>query len=157
LREQLNINKARRQRVFDIAQDRLAYQEYVETREILDRQISSVYSRLQKRDSVKSASAKKRKKPGSAALMEEKEKEKPHSPAALGLGPDPSGRLVVIDQLKQAVDLRRRWVDQVGSTLKKMQEEHPGRLWGLPPKSVYDGLEEDIKALEREKEKSENG
>jgi len=157
LREQMNLNKARRQRVHEIAQDRLAYQEFVETRELLDRQISSIYSRLQKRDTVKSASSKKRKKPGSAALAEEKEKEKPHSPAALGLGPDPGGKLVVSEQLKQAVDLRRAWVEKVGSSLNKIQQECPGRLWGLPPKSIYEGLEEDVKKLEREKEKSENG
>jgi transcriptional adapter 3 len=137
----------------------MAYQEYVETREVMDRQINTVYSRLQKRDSVKSIPAKKRKKPGSAALMEDKDKEKdkPSSPATIGLGPDPSGKLVVSEQLKQAVHLRRQWVDLVGGALVKKQEEQPGRLWGLPSKSIYEGLEEDIKELEREKEKSENG
>jgi len=134
----------------------LAYQEYVETRELLDRQITSIYSRLQKRDTVKSASSKKRKKPGSAAA-EDKDKEKPYSPAALGLGPDPAGKLVVGEQLKQAVELRRAWVDRVGTTLNKIQENHPGRLYGLPSGSIYDGIEEDVKRLEREKEKSENG
>lgn len=153
----MHVNKARRARVFAIAQDRLAHQEYVETREVLDRQISSVYSRLQKRDSVKSASAKKRKKPGSAAMMEDREKEKPQSPAALGLGPDASGRLVVSEQLKQAVHLRRQWVDIVGGAMVKKQEEHPGRLWGMPSKSIYEGIEEDVKELEGEKERNENG
>lgn len=141
-----------------IAQERVAYQEYVETREMIDRNITSIYSRLQKRDTTKSASAKKRKRPGSAAMMEEEKKEKPQAPAALGLGPDPSGKLVVTEQLKQNVDLRRNWVDKVGSTMRKIQEEHPGRCWGLPPKSIYENLEEEIRLLEqREKEKNENG
>jgi transcriptional adapter 3 len=154
----MNMNKARRQRVHTIALKRLAFQEYADHRETLDRHISTIYSRLQKRDTVKSASAKKRKKPGSATPAEEKDKEKPHSPAALGLGPDPAGKLVVSEQLKEAVELRGAWVNKIGSELQQIQEDNPNhRMWGLPSKSIYEGIEEDVKELERAKERTENG
>jgi transcriptional adapter 3 len=154
LREQLVLNKARRTRLHSIAQDRLAYQEYLETRDVLDRQITTVYTRLQKKDSVKSANLKKRKKPGSSAAQaerEEKEKEKEREMmclAALGLGPDPTGKLVVPESLQHAVRLRRRWVDVVGKELTRKQELNPGRLYGVPSKSIYEGIDADVKMLE---------
>ncbi|KZT36199.1 hypothetical protein SISSUDRAFT_1063859 [Sistotremastrum suecicum HHB10207 ss-3] len=146
LKAQMEINKARRGRLLAIAQDCVAYGEYIDNREALDRQITSIYSRLQKRDSTKNGAIKKRKKPGSAAMVEEKEKEKERlCPASLGLGPDANGKLEVSEQLINAVRLRRQWVDIVGGAMKKKQEEHPGRLWGLPPKSIYEGLEDALR------------
>ena len=158
LRSQMLLNKARRIRLLSIAQDRLAYQEYIDTRDVLDRQISTIYSRLQKRDNGKVAGLKKKRKPGSAALLEEKEKEKEKpSPASLGLGVDESGKLFVNDPLMHVVKLRRQWVDVVGQALVKKQEEQPGRLWGIPSSSVFEGIEEDVKELENAIEKEGDG
>ena len=152
------MNKARRARLLSIAQDRLAYQEYLDTRDVLDRQISSIYSRLQKIDSSSRSPSKKRKKPGSAALLEDKEKDRERlCPASLGLGSDPSGNLIVSDQLMKAVNLRRQWVDVVGRTMVKHQEEHPGRVFGLPSQSVFLGIEEDVQALEQANEREGDG
>ena len=54
LRTVLATNKARRRRLAAIAKDRLAYQEYVDTRDSLDKAITNLYAKLQKRDGPKS-------------------------------------------------------------------------------------------------------
>ena len=57
----LATNKARKVRLAAIAEDRLAYQEYVENRDAIDKQISTLYSKYQKKDGPKSSKKKKQK------------------------------------------------------------------------------------------------
>ena len=150
----LATNKARRLRLAEIAQQRLGYQEYVEQRDLLDRQIASSYAKLQKNSGPK---ASKKKKPphhskagsdtpapltGILAL--------PPCPAALGLAPDEHNMLHVPEQLNDLVRTRRNWVDIVGGVFEEKEREHPGRIWGFPPESIYQGVDEEVRAeLER--------
>ena len=57
----LATNKARRARLAAIAEDRLAYHEYVESRDAIDKQIATLYSTLQKKDGPKANKKKKQK------------------------------------------------------------------------------------------------
>ena len=150
----LATNKARRARLAAIAEDRLAYHEYVESRDAIDKQIATLYSKLQKKDGPKANKKKKQKGsdlPGSngtpaltgtAAL--------PPCPAALGLNPDEHNMLHVPEQLNDLVRTRRNWVDIVGGVFEEKEREHPGRIWGFPPESIYQGVDEEVRAeLER--------
>ena len=61
LRQVSALNKARRQRLAAIARDRLAYQEYVDAREALDKNITAAYAKLQKKDGPKAPKKNKKK------------------------------------------------------------------------------------------------
>ncbi|KAF9228852.1 hypothetical protein BS17DRAFT_840855 [Gyrodon lividus] len=147
LRTVVAMNKARRERLADIAKDRLGYQEYLDLRDSLDKNIASLYSKLQKKDAPK-LGKKKKKGPevngnasGNGTAVE---LPKP-PPSALGLGPDDDIRLIVPDQLKQLVETRRQWVTIVGGIFDEKEREYTGRIWGLHKTSIYEGLEEVVK------------
>ncbi|PBK64589.1 hypothetical protein ARMSODRAFT_962122 [Armillaria solidipes] len=140
LRRVVATNKARKARLVDIARDRLGYQEYVELRESIDKNISNTYSKLQGKDMPKLGKKKKK------SIDETNTMALPPCPAALGLGPDERNHLVVTKQLKQLVGTRRQWVDTVGKVFEKKQEESPGRIWGVPKTSIYEGVEEEVQA-----------
>ncbi|TFK87699.1 hypothetical protein K466DRAFT_490366 [Polyporus arcularius HHB13444] len=155
LRTVLATNKARRARLAAIAEDRLAYQEYVESRDAIDKSIITLYSKLQKKDGPKVNKKKKQKSidlpggvngtsgpTGTAAL--------PPCPAALGLSPDEHNQLHIPEQLNDLVRTRRNWVDIVGGVFDEKERENPGRIWGFPQESVYQGVDEEVRAqLER--------
>ena len=67
LRAVVATNKARKARLLAIAKDRLGYQEYVEAREALDKNILALYSKLQKKDGPKVSKKKKGKHPSTGA------------------------------------------------------------------------------------------
>ncbi|KAI0781488.1 histone acetyltransferases subunit 3-domain-containing protein [Trametes elegans] len=150
LRTVLATNKARRARLAAIAEDRLAYQEYVDGRDALDKNITTLYSKLQKKDGPKVSKKKKQKGDptlssangasltGTAAL--------PPCPAALGLSPDEHNQLHVPEQLQELVRTRRNWVDAIGGVFEEKERAQPGRIWGFPRESVYAGIEDDVRA-----------
>ena len=145
-------NKARRKRLVSIAKDRLAYQEYVESRDCLDKVISGLYTKLQKKDGPKVNKKKKKAADvnGAANGITNGNGLPPPCPAALGLGPDEENRLVVPEQLKHYVNARREFVDFIGTRFLEIEREHPGRLFGLPKKGIYEGIEDEIQQeLER--------
>ncbi|KAJ8093393.1 Transcriptional regulator [Marasmius tenuissimus] len=180
-------NRARKLRLAAIARDRLGYQEYLDGRDALDKNINLCYAKLQKRDSGQTKGRKKGKK--------DKDKERgdsvslslngmsasvggtpapnangidgeppPPCPAALGLGPDPeTHHLVVTEQLKTLIDTRRKWVDEVGAVFDDMERKTPGRVWGIPQSSVFEGLEAEVQEILKErlgllnKHEAENG
>ena len=37
-------------------------------------------------------------------------------------------------------------MDTVGKVFEKKQEESPGRIWGVPKTSIYEGVEEEVQA-----------
>ena len=157
----LATNKARKQRLAEIARDRLAHQEYMEARDSLDKNITTVYTKLQKKDAPKSA---KKKKKGVAPANDRVGSEPPQPPApvpcpaALGLGPDADNKLVIPDTLKDLVRTRKQWVQTVGGVFETKQKENPGRIWGLPPKGAFEGVDEEVKiALGKEVEKGGDG
>ncbi|KAL4065158.1 histone acetyltransferases subunit 3-domain-containing protein [Scleroderma citrinum] len=143
LRKVVAMNKGRRERLVAIAKDRLAYQEFLDLRESLDKTILATYSKLQKKDAPK-LSRKKKKGPEGNGTPGAVEIPKP-PPSALGLGPDDDLHLVIPDQLKQLVETRQQWMTSVGSVFEEKERECPGRIWGLPNKSIYEGLEEVVK------------
>lgn len=138
-------NKARRARLAEIARDRLAYQEYLDLRDALDKNISNLYTKLQKKDGPKSH--KKKKKPsdlnGLSGLPNGSGLPAP-SPAALGLITDDEHHLTIPDQLKQLVETRRQWVERVGVIFEQKEKDCPGRIYGLPNTSIYEGVEEEV-------------
>ncbi|KAK2460685.1 hypothetical protein APHAL10511_007155 [Amanita phalloides] len=69
LRSILATNKARRARLAAIARDRLAYQEYLELRDSIDKNISTLFGKLQKKDGPK-IGRKKKKIVGAAAAAQ---------------------------------------------------------------------------------------
>ncbi|KAI0355090.1 hypothetical protein OH77DRAFT_1425149 [Trametes cingulata] len=148
LRTVLATNKARRARLAAIAEDRLAYQEYVDGRDALDKNITTLYSKLQKKDGPKVNKKKKQKGDpppgangtvgGTASL--------PPCPAALGLNPDEHNQLHVPNQLQELVHTRRNWVDVIGGVFEEKEREHPGRIWGFPQESIYADIEDEVQA-----------
>ncbi|KAL0577662.1 Transcriptional regulator [Marasmius crinis-equi] len=171
-------NRARKLRLAAIARDRLGYQEYLDGRDALDKNINICYAKLQKRDSGTSKGRKKGKKdkdrdkergdsvalslngvsasvggtPAPNANGVEGEPPPPPCPAALGLGPDPeTNHLVVTEQLKSLVETRRKWVDEVGGIFEEMERKTPGRIWGIPQRSVYEGLEDEVQEILKER------
>ncbi|KAL1947233.1 hypothetical protein VTO73DRAFT_14194 [Trametes versicolor] len=149
LRTVLATNKARRLRLAAIAEDRLAHQEYVDGRDALDKNITTLYSKLQKKDGPKVNKKKKQKGDpmygaangisltGTAAL--------PPCPAALGLSPDDHHQLHIPDQLQELVRTRRNWVDAIGGVFEEKERDQPGRIWGFPQESVYAGIEDEVR------------
>jgi transcriptional adapter 3 len=157
----LATNKARKERLVEIARDRLAHQEYMEARDSLDKNITTVYTKLQKKDAPKTV---KKKKKGVVSANDHAGSEPPQPPApvpcpaALGLGPDVENQLVIPDTLKDLVRTRRQWVQTVGGVFETKQKENPGRIWGLPPKSVFEGIDEEVRImLGKDREKGDDG
>lgn len=145
----------------EIARDRLAHQEYMEARDSLDKNITTVYTKLQKKDAPKTI---KKKKKGVVPANDHAGSEPPQPsapvpcPAALGLGPDVDNKLAVPDTLRDLVRTRRQWVQTVGGVFDTKQKESPGRIWGLPPKSVFEGIDEEVRAaLGKDKGKGDGG
>lgn len=145
LRQVVATNKVRKARLVDIARDRLAYQEYVEARESIDKNILSTFSKLQKKEGPKSG--KRKKKGDSGSVNGHNAGPPPPHPASTGLGPDDDGKLVVPDNLKSLVETRRGFVDLVGGFLEEKQKEAPGRCWGVPKESVFQGIDEEVKEM----------
>jgi transcriptional adapter 3 len=149
LREVVATNKARKARLLAIAKDRLGYQEYVEARDALDRNIQALYTKLQKKEGPKVSKKKKAKSETNGAAAPAPPSTPPIGswPSAVGLGPDDENLLQVPDALAQLVATRRQWVDGVGGVFDTMEREQPGRIYGLPERSIYEGLDADVDAL----------
>ena len=148
LRKVVATNKARKARLLAIAKDRLGYQEYVEAREALDKNMLALFTKLQKKDGPKVSKKKKAKSETNGSVPP------PPStppigawPSAAGLGPDDENMLQIPDALAQLVVTRRQWVDNIGGVFDAMEQEQPGRIYGLPERSIYEGLDADVDTL----------
>ncbi|GLB35590.1 putative histone acetyltransferases subunit 3 [Lyophyllum shimeji] len=146
LRRVVATNKARKARLVDIARDRLGYQEYLECRDSLDKNITNLYAKLQRKDVPKIAKKKKQTHQRADSTTEVAAAPVP-CPAALGLHTDEELQLHISEQLQQLVKTRREWVDEVGSHFERLQREQPGRIWGFPQESIYKGIEEEVQAM----------
>jgi transcriptional adapter 3 len=150
LREVVATNKARKTRLLAIAKDRLGYQEYVEAREALDKNILALYTKLQKKDGPKVSKKKKARTETNGSAAPASAGATPPIgawPSAAGLGPDDENTLRVPEALAQLIATRRQWVDSVGDVFDAMEQEQPGRIYGLPERSLYEGLDADVAAL----------
>lgn len=159
LREVAALNKVRRRRLAEAARDRLAYQEYVDARETLDKNIQVIYSKLQKKDGPKVNKKKKKGGEGGGTngsappgggtngvngVSGNSTMPLPN-PASLGLGPDEDNCLAVPEQLRQLVETRQQWVEVIGGGFEEEESRNPGRFRGVPQKSVFEGIEEETK------------
>ncbi|KAF9036885.1 histone acetyltransferases subunit 3-domain-containing protein [Panaeolus papilionaceus] len=152
LRRVVATNKARKARLAAIARDRLSYQEYLDARDTIDKNITTLFSRLQKKDAPKGKQLKKKKHgPGNSASAGPANGDEPTvlplCPAAVGLSPDEDNHLAVNEQLRQLVETRRQWVDIVGSIFEEKEAQRPGQVYGLPKESIYAGIEEEVEGL----------
>jgi transcriptional adapter 3 len=145
LKQLVAINKARKARLAEIARDRLAYQEYVEVRDSIDKNINITYTRLQKKDGPKVNKKKKKGEVTVNGIGTNGVAAPLPNPASIGLGPDDENTLAVPDALRTLVETRREWVDVIGGAFEAKEMECPGRIRGLPQKSVFEGIEEDVR------------
>ncbi|EKM83191.1 hypothetical protein AGABI1DRAFT_53970 [Agaricus bisporus var. burnettii JB137-S8] len=160
LRRVVASNKARKARLIAIAKDRLGYEEYLECRKSIDRNINALFTKLQKKDMPKYSKKKKKVDGngesggavngttgtgtgGGANLLSNLAP----SPAALGFIQDDDQRIHLNDQLKHLMETRRDWVDNIGSIFEQKESEQPGRIYGLPKESIYKGIEEEVQRL----------
>lgn len=161
LRRIVATNKARKARLISIARDRLGYEEYLECRKSIDRNINALFTKLQKKDMPKYTKKKKKSDGnggdsgntvngttgttggGAANLLSNLAP----SPAALGFIQDDDQRIHLNDQLKHLMETRRDWVDDIGSIFEQKEREQPGRIYGLSKESIYKGIEEEIERL----------
>ncbi|CAK9782763.1 hypothetical protein CC85DRAFT_285628 [Cutaneotrichosporon oleaginosum] len=113
LQAQIAINEARKARLVKQAESRLAYNEYQNYLEAMDKFIETEW-------------AKRTKKHGSGG------KKKMVNGVVVG-----EGRPPVNPELLRVVRLRQQWVETVGTVLKKRPE---GEVLGIPQHSIYDGI-----------------
>lgn len=155
LRTVVATNKARKARITAVVRDRIGYQEYIDLRDSIDKNISTLYTKLQKKEGPKAPKNKKKK--GSSTEVNGTANGSTNGataptgtwPASAGLGPDEDNLLKVPEQLSQLVATRRKWVDAVGGVFDEKQKESPGRIYGLPKTSIYEGIEEEVQELLR--------
>ena len=140
----------------------------MDTREALDKNIVGVYSKLQKKEGPKASKKKKkgdrdREREASAGLNGVNGM--PNgilssgsgigsstpapialpNPASLGLGPDDDNTLAVPETLRSLVETRRDWVDIIGGSFDNIERDTPGRVRGVPARSVYEGVEDEVR------------
>ncbi|OCF45848.1 hypothetical protein I317_00336 [Kwoniella heveanensis CBS 569] len=131
LSQQTAINDARKNRLAEIAKQRLAYTEYTSALEGIEK-------------SIEAAWAKRIKKYGTTP---KKSNSNHGNSQANG-----SGRPPVPETMKKLVDIRKHWIEVVGA---KMKERPRGEMVGIPAKSIYEGIggddeEKDEKSVEDE-------
>jgi transcriptional adapter 3 len=122
LLEQTQINEARKSRLADIAQHRLAYHEYAASLDGIEKSIETAWAKR-----VKKYGAAPKKVPASTSLGNGTE--------------DKEGRPPVPENVKKLVQVRRSWIDTVGKT---MRERPRGEVTGIPEESVYEGVGEEV-------------
>ncbi|KAG6853097.1 hypothetical protein C0991_006900 [Blastosporella zonata] len=147
LRKVVATNKARKERLVSIARDRLGYQEYLELRDSIDKNITTLYTKLQRKDAPKVVKKKKQKGDAAAPETNGVPVVPGPCPAALGFHTDDDMQLHISEQLKPLVETRRQWVDTVGAVFEQKQREQPGRIWGLPEESIFRGIDEEVMEL----------
>lgn len=129
LATQTSLNDARRTTLLSIAQDRLAFAEYQQCLDGLDRIIDSGWS---KRQRLLQRQQKRKEKSASVLGPREREKEEKERETNRKLG----------EHLKLAIAKRKKFVEHVGGMFKREEDTLPGRFWGLPKASVFAGIGE---------------
>ncbi|KAG8752013.1 hypothetical protein FRC14_007439 [Serendipita sp. 396] len=54
------------------------------------------------------------------------------------------GNLQIPNEILEPVRVLRRWKADIGEKFEQIERENPGLIRGLPTKSIYEGLEEEI-------------
>lgn len=126
LLDQTRVNDARKSRLAEIAKHRLAYAEYQSSLDGLEKSIEAAWSKRVK----KHGAAPKKVTASTAAAAA--------ASAANGAG---NGRPPVPDNVKKLVHVRQDWINTVGQT---MRERPRGEVVGIPTRSVYEGLGDEV-------------
>ncbi|KAG8791238.1 hypothetical protein FRC16_000494 [Serendipita sp. 398] len=90
-----------------------------------------------------------------ATKKKKKEKEKIAASAAVNSSGEPAGisglglvgmdgNLQIPNEILEPVRVLRRWKADIGEKFEQIERENPGLIRGLPTKSIYEGLEEEI-------------
>ncbi|KAK4053714.1 Transcriptional regulator [Microbotryomycetes sp. JL201] len=143
LYHQTTLNEARKAVLSSIVKDRMAYQDFETARDAQERIIENGWSKRQKVD----------KKKKSKRERERDRRERHHANASGATHEDHSalttGKHMSL-ALLEAMDKRNRLIASLQPLFD--DEEEQGRFYGLPEKSVYEGLEEAIIEQEEEDE-----
>lgn len=133
-----------------VAELRLSYADYDEVKEGMERNIANMFSRLGSAGAPKVTKKKKKEKEKvAAAAAVNPSTGEPAGISGLGLvGMD--GYLQIPNEIYEPVSVLRQWKAQIGTKFELLEKESPGLIKGLPKKSIYEGLEEEIAALRRE-------
>lgn len=133
LKTQVAVNNARKDRLLQVTKERLAYSEYKKVLEGLEKLIEQAwvkrYAALKKAGKKQKGKGKEQAGPPAAAVGD--------TGAAMGRR---EGVPPLSDQVKLAMDARRRWLNTVGAALEG--DPIVGRYRGLPVASIYAGIDE---------------
>jgi transcriptional adapter 3 len=140
----MQINEGRKKRLLAISELRLSYADYEDVKEGMERSVSNMFSKLGSVGAPKVTKKKKKEKEKvAAAAAVNPATGEPAGISGLGLvGMD--GNLQIPPEIYEPVTVLRRWKGMVGSRFEEIERESPGLVWGLPKKSIYEGLEEEI-------------
>lgn len=134
LKRVMIVNGARKARLYDLAKERMAYQEYMTIHEDLDSQVQQAYLKR-----TRTLGKTKKGGPGGAA----KPKPGTHS-AAGGLAGIGVLKRDIGENARMLMDRRRRWEDCIGPVFKDMKHGVPGgdtTLWDPKIMEHYERLE----------------
>lgn len=140
----MQINEARKRRLLAVAEMRLSFADYEDIKEGMERNISNMFSKLGNAGAPKVTKKKKKEKEKvAAAAAVNAATGEPAGISGLGLvGMD--GNLQIPPEIFEPVTILRRWKGAVGAKFEEIERENPGLVWGMPRKSIYEGLEEEI-------------
>ena len=143
----------RKKRLLETAKVRIAYHEYEAIKEGIENNIAAAFSRIGKSGASKTPKKNKKTKDRIASsLVMDLGNGGPAGIPGLGIFAM-DGTVEVPDDIKEMLHSFEMWTEHVGKAFAQKQEERPGLVWGLPPTSIYEGLDQDIEAAEREEER----
>ena len=142
LRRVMIVNGARKARLYDLAKERMAHQEYSTIHEDLDSQVQQAYLKRTRTlgKTKKGGPGVGKPKAGAAGLV--------NGFAGAGVG---ALKRDIGENARMLMDRRRRWEDCIGPVFKDMKHGIPGReesLWDGRIMEQYERLE--VEALEEE-------
>jgi transcriptional adapter 3 len=138
LRDQMEINEARKARLAEVVRDRMAYQEYEGLRDSVEKEIEAGWAKLQR--AVKRKAAKAKERGSNTVAAGTPSAATPTSAAAPANGVVTRGaekeqqRVPVSDSIVSALEKRRRFVDSLAPLF---DDAEPGRFRGFPTESIY--------------------
>ena len=140
----------RKKRLLEIAKVRIAYCEYESIKEGMENNIAAAFSRIGKSHATKTPKKNKKTKDRfSSSFVVDPGNGGPAGIPGLGIFAV-DGTVEVPDDIKEMLHSLEAWKEQVGNAFEQKQVEQPGLVWGLPPTSIYDGLDKDIESTEIE-------
>jgi len=135
------MNDARKERLASIATDRLAYQDYLEMLDDLNKQISSGYQRIIKAQQKAQSGGKKKKGPGQK-----------DSDAAAEVAKARNLVIEVPEGLQKVIEVRNQFKEVFGKAMAEWEKKQPGRIMGFPSSPVH----EDLKNLSLESDNEDD-